>query len=161
MATDRAVNTGPIHLNVRSVRQVVVEPEDENRFMMTAKEAARACERSQNEKELRDQFNQVLLYLYQWCENHSSDVQAAYAYPGDGFLNILICTRGEDYRFDLDDSVTELTLALVQQFDWLTAEVLQVPESAREGHSPLEKAILVYGDGGGSSTASDSQPAVP
>jgi hypothetical protein len=149
MARDRAVSAGPIHLSVRSVQQVVVEPEDENRFMMTAKEAARACEQAQNEKDLREHFTQFLVYLMGWCNKHETEVHACYVYPGDGFLNVLVCTRGEEYRFDFDDAVTELDIDLTRQFDWLTAEVMQVPEGAREGHVSLEKAILVYGDGSG------------
>ncbi len=64
MATGQVTSAGPIHLNFQSVQQVVVHPEDENRFMMTAKEAARACELAQNAKELRDQFTQFILYLH-------------------------------------------------------------------------------------------------
>ena len=40
MATDRAVRAGPIHLNFRSIQQVVVEPEDEDRFADSAQAAA-------------------------------------------------------------------------------------------------------------------------
>jgi hypothetical protein len=156
MATDRAISAGPIHLDVRSVQQVVVHPQDENRFMMTAKEAAKACERAQNEKELREQFSEFLLYLRGWCERHAGRIRAAYVYSGDGFLNVLICTNGADYRFDFDDAVTQFDIDLTRQFDWLSAEVMQVPETAREGHISLEKAILVYGDGSGSRTESGS-----
>ncbi len=147
--------TRPIHLNFRSVQQVVVEPADENRFMMTAKEAARACEVAQNEKDLREQFTQVLLYLRQWCLGNA-EVTACCVYPGDGFLNVLICTAGSEYRFNLDDAVTRLDIDLAQQFGWLTAEVIQMPETAREGHISLEKAILVYGDGSDTLPASNS-----
>jgi hypothetical protein len=152
----RTVSAGPIHLNFRSVQQVVVEPEDENRFMMTAREAARACEVAQSEKELREAFNRLLVYLHEWCKTRGSTVHSAYVYSGDGCLNILICTQGPDYRFDFDDPVTELDLDLTRQFDWLTAEVMQVPEASREGHIALEKAIIVYGDG--SSARAPSQP---
>jgi hypothetical protein len=156
MATGRATHAGPIRLNFRSIQQVVVEPEDENRFLMTAREATRACEQAQGEKELREQFTQFMLYLHKWCEAHADEVCAAYVYPGDGFLNILVCTRGDGYRFDFDDQVTELDIDVARQFGWLRAEVMQVPESAREGQVSLEKAILVYGDG--SSPRPPSEP---
>ena len=150
MATGSEISAGPIHLDVRSVQQVIVHPEDEDRFMMTAKEAARACERAQNEKELREQFSKLLLYLRDWCVTHGNDVRAAYVYSGDGFLNVLICTVGDQYRFDFDDAVTNLDLDLTREFDWLTAEVMQVPDKAREGQASLQKAIIVYGDGSSS-----------
>lgn len=160
MTTDRATHAGPIHLNFRSVQQVVVEPEDENRFMMTAKEAARACESAQNMKDVREQFTQLLVHLHSWCAAHEA-VHAGYAYPGDGYLNILVCTKGERYRFDFDDEITDLDMDLTRRFDWLRAEVLQIPESAKEGNVALEKAILVYGDGSSPCGAGEPQPELP
>jgi hypothetical protein len=157
METDRVTEARPIHLSFRSVQQVVVEPEDENRFMMTVKEAARACEAAQNEKDLRDQFTRMLVYLREWCGKRAQKVQTACVYPGDGFLNILIGTRGDDYCFDFDNEVTELDIELTRQFAWLTAEVFQVPDKAREGHISLGKAIFVYGDDSGTRTASGAQ----
>lgn len=77
MIADRAVN-GQIHLSFKSVKQITVEPADENRFMMTAKEATRACEQAQNEKEIRDSFSGVLIYLREWCIQHSETVADAY-----------------------------------------------------------------------------------
>jgi hypothetical protein len=158
MEMAQAASTGPVHLDIRSVRQVIVHPEDEDRFMMTAKEAARACQQAQTEKDLREQFTQFLLYLREWCEKHTAEVRYAYAYPGDGFLNVLICTSGEGYRCEFDDAVTELDIALTQKFIWLAAEVMQAPESVRDGHISLEKAILVYvyGDAESSRPASKS-----
>jgi hypothetical protein len=156
MPTDRTTSAGPIRLNYRSVQQVVVEKADEDRFLMTAREAARACEQAQDVKELLEQFKAFLVYLRDWCEKHAADLCAAYAYPGDGFLNVLLCTKGEGYRFDLDDAVTELDIDIARQFSWLAAEVLQAPERAREGHPSIEKAIIVYGDG--SSTHLAGQP---
>lgn len=152
MATDRAVNTeqataGPIHLSFRSIKQVVVEPADENRFMMTAIEATRACEQAQGEMELRESFTKVLIHLREWSSKHADKIFSAYVCPGDGHLNVLILTKGEDYQFDFDDIITELDLDLVRQFPWLVAEVIQAPECAREGQIVLEKAIVVYGDG--------------
>ena len=156
MTTGQTTSAGPMHLDVRSVRQVIIHPEDEDRFMMTAKEAARACQQAQTEKDLREQFTQFLLYLREWCEKHAAEVRFAYAYSGDGFLNVLICTSGEDYRSEFDDAVTELDIALTKEFEWLAAEVLQAPESVREGHISLEKAILVYGDASSPRSTSES-----
>jgi hypothetical protein len=41
----------PIQLTFRSVEQVVVEPDDQDRFVTTAQEAARACQQAQAGKD--------------------------------------------------------------------------------------------------------------
>ncbi len=128
------------------MQQVVVEKADEDRFMMTAKEAARACAIAQDEKELRDQFVQVILFLRDWCRQYA-DVSYCYGCPGDGHFNILICTKGEPYRHDLEDHVTELDVNLFKQFPWLRAELGQVPSSVADENVTLEKAIVIYGRG--------------
>ena len=146
MTSDRTLSAGPIRIDFRSVQQVLVEPADENRFMMTAKEAARACELAQTDKELRAAFSELLVYLRDWCGKQGK-VEASYVFPGDGYLNILVCTHGDDYDFEFDDAVSELDIELTRQFAWLAAEVVQVPARATEGHAALEKAIIVYADG--------------
>jgi hypothetical protein len=45
------------------VQQVVVEPGDQDRFVMTAREAARACQAAQDEKSFQDEFERFLLYF--------------------------------------------------------------------------------------------------
>lgn len=155
MAKERT-KTRPIHLTYRSVEKVLVEPDDKDRFMITARAAAIACKQAEDEKEWVEKFKQFLLYISQWCAQHDDDVSAAYVDIGDGVLDILICTTGEGYRFDLDDTLTELDLALVKEFPWCIAEVMQVPGKAKEGQMSFEKAILVYGDGKRSSEAGKS-----
>jgi hypothetical protein len=146
MAKERT-RSRPIHLNYRSVKQVLVEPEDQDRFMMTAKEAARACKQAEDEKGWVDRFNEFLIFLGEWCKAHSADVAAGYVDIGDGGLDILICTEGAGYREDFEDTLTDLDLDIVKKFPWCVAEVAQIPCKAKEGQMSFERAILVYGDG--------------
>jgi hypothetical protein len=152
--------TSPIHLHYRSVEKVLVEPDDKDRFIMTAREAARACKHMEKqaevEKEWIDKFNQFLVYISNWCKEHRKDVLAAYVDVSDGALSILICTEGDGYRFDLDDTLTDLDLAIVREFPWCVAEVMQMPKKAKDGQMSFEKAILVYGNGKRSQETGDS-----
>jgi len=134
----------------------VVEPEDENRFLLTAREAAGASAQTQNDKELLKEFNDLLIRVHAWCENHADSVVAAYVYGRNGLLNVVICTVGEHYRFDLDDAVTDLDLSLAQHYPSLASQVIQIPETARKGNLSLEKALIVYGDGSGTQQSSNA-----
>lgn len=147
MAKDRTTSSEPIRLNFRNETRVVVEPADEDRFVVTVREAAQACKQAQDNKEWESQFNNFLVYLENWSESHSDTIKTVYVNVADGALNILICTGDELYNVDFDDTITELDLELVKRFHWLIAEVMQVPESVQCDRIPYEKAILVYGDG--------------
>lgn len=147
MAKERTEAARPIRLSVRSVDRVLVEPGDEDRFLMTAREAAIACKVAQDEKGWQETFDQFLIYVQKWCQAHSDKVAACYVGIGDGSLSVLVCTKTADYDFDFEDVITDLDLDLVKQFAWCIAEVMQVPQQVREGQPSLAKAILVYGDG--------------
>jgi hypothetical protein len=144
---EQAVRTGPIHLDFKSVQQVVVHPEDQDRFTMTAREAAQACQRAQNDKDFEEEFKRMLVRVREWAQAHEDAVVAAYVYTGDGQLNVLMATQGPGFRSDLSDDLTELDLSLVDEFPWLVAEVMQRPADAVAARGPLENAIQVYGDG--------------
>ncbi len=148
MAKDRTTpSSRPIRLNFRSERRVVVVPEDEDRFVVTMREAAQACKQAQDDKEWKDAFDSFLIYLENWAEDHANQIESVFVNVADGALNILICTAAESYNVDLDDLITDLDLSLVKEFPWLVAEVMQVPGSVQGDRIPYEKAILVYGDG--------------
>ena len=153
MAKDRTTSSRPIRLNVRSEKRVVVEPEDEDRFVLTVREAAQACQQHHDDKEWETLFNRFLIFLESWGKNHSDKVASVFVNVCDGALNILICTADGLYDTSLDDMLTDLDLELVKEFDWLVAEVMQVPASVQSDRIPYEKAILVYGDGKRTQTA--------
>ena len=147
MATGRTSEQRPIHLHFESTKKVFVEAEDEDRFLMTARDAARACKQFEDEKGWEDQFNRFLVRLREWCEEHADRVETACVAIGDGGLNIFIITNSPDYDFDFDDIVTELDLALAKEFTWYAAEIMQLPRTAKEGELSLQKVLVVYGDG--------------
>lgn len=152
MATlDRSTSMEPIRLSFRNETKVVVEPDDEDRFVLTVREAAQACKQAQDDKEWQAKFNNFLVYLEKWAETHSQKIRTVCVTVADGALNILIATSGESYDVDFDDIITELDITLVKEFPWLVAEVMQVPQCVQSDRIPYEKAILVYGDGKGAS----------
>lgn len=156
MAEKRAKENEPIRLSVRSVEKVLVEPEDEDRFCVTSREAARACQQMENDKEWKERFDQFLLHLQHWGKEHAVRVNSILVDIGDGSLSVMVCTPGEEYDFGIDDELSGLDIEIVQKFPWCVAEVMQIPGKVKDGQLSLEKAILVYGDGSRASEASRS-----
>lgn len=127
--TNRQVAVEPIRLSFGDERPVVVTPEDEDRFMTTAEDAARACEQAQDVLKWKKEFDRLLTYIHAWCLAHEGDVVRAYlAFSSDG-LHVFILTSGDQYRFDFDDAVTALDIDLVDRFERCPTEITQIPST--------------------------------
>ncbi|MBI1901024.1 MAG: hypothetical protein HYS13_07930 [Planctomycetia bacterium] len=126
----------------------MVEPDDEDRFVVTAREAALACKQALDSIEWSKQWNDFLVRVHAWCQDHSSAVKAGYVTVGDSALNVLVCVKATDYNFDLEDELAEFDLELSQQFPLCRADVMQIPnQSELKSGLPGEAALVVYGDG--------------
>lgn len=148
MIEDMTTSHRPIQIDFKSAEVILVVPDNEDRFLLTMKEAAQACKRAATEKEWQHDFDRFLVHLHEWGTRNASRVDSVLVKVSDGVLNVLVCTAGDWYNTDLDDMITELDLDLVKEFDWLIADVTQVPRSVLQGDRiPFEKAIRVYGDG--------------
>lgn len=147
MTSKQSAIPAPVRLTFRSVEDVLIETDDEDRFLMTMKEAAHACKQAENEKKWQDDFKRFLHKVSQWCEAKAEHVRAGYVGVGDGALNVFICTKSATYNFDIEDELSDLDIELVQAFPWLIAEVVQIPLQVKEDQIFSETAVSVYGDG--------------
>jgi hypothetical protein len=142
----------PITLSFRSEVQVVVEPDDSDRFVTTAAEAARACQQAQAGQEFRAEFEHFLSFVHGWCITHKDKVDRAFVDIGDGGLRVNICMKSADFDFEFDDKVTDLDIELLERYPKCIAEVTQFPGSIGKQLEPdSEFAVIVYGDGSGTS----------
>jgi len=74
--SDKLTPPEPIRLTFKSIENVLVESDDEDRFLMTMKEAAHACKQAQNQNEWQEDFKRFLHHVSQWCESHKEVVKA-------------------------------------------------------------------------------------
>jgi hypothetical protein len=149
MSTVHENKTQPIVLDFRNVKQpITVCPDDQDRFVTTASDAARACHFFDQLNQWLDDFKGFLAYVHDWAEAHSADVSRVYVAPGLAGLEVFVVTRGDGYRFDLDDDVSRFDLDLVGKFRRCPAHVMQLPDDSNETlqsfFSP-EGALQVYG----------------
>ena len=154
MATKKA-GQSPIRLDFQSETQVIVVPDDKDRFITTAGEAARACQQAENGIEWNRQWQEFLSYLNNWCRSHKDSISACYVSVGDSEINVLLCTSFESYNFDLEDVIAELDIDLATHFPVVSSEVIQIPnQPSLTSELPATEAVLVYGDGCRTSPAS-------
>jgi len=126
---------------------VTVEPEDEDRFILSAQEAVRACRNHQRAGEVVRAFKQEFLVpLRAWCEGHQGQVEGCYVPPPVGHLEVYVVGTSPRFDFALAGELSGLELMLVDR-GWRVG-VMYLPNGPDEyllGHFNPEGAIRVYG----------------
>ncbi len=140
----------PIRLHFRDVdTQIVVTPEDQDRFVTTSSEAAQACKMAQDALRWKQEFDGFLKYIHDWCAKHTERVAYAYlSFSSDG-LKLFLLTHGADYRFDFDDVVSDFDIELDKKFPNCPGEVMQLPETPVESLTSFfdpAKAFQLHGE---------------
>lgn len=135
------------------MRPVVVTPENRDRFVITSAEAARACHQADLEKnKLREwqlHFERYLAHLNAWARDRTETVSRIYVAAGLDGLQAFVVTPGSDYRFELDDPITELDLEITAKFPDCPSHVMQIPEDPADSLDSFfsaDAALQVHGD---------------
>lgn len=128
--------------------RVVVEPEDEDRFVITAQSAVKACKDQQEKETAIRMFKEKFLRpLISWCEARTERVVACYIPPPISYLQVFMVGASEKYDFELGQELSKLELELAES-GW-RVNVLQLPTTATEDLSTFfntEGAIEVYAE---------------
>jgi hypothetical protein len=146
---------GPIHLRYDG-GQVVVTPEDHDRFVLASREATVACRNQLAIERFIDDFKGVVLAkLAAWCEEHCDRVSACYVpFPISGnCIKVFVVAKAAKFDFVLNDSIAELETELAES-RW-PCDVLQIATGGVEQLHVFfdpEQSIQVFGHGDGSRT---------
>lgn len=148
MTTAERIRGQTIRLSHHLGKQVVVEPQDEDRFVMTAQSAVKACQDHRRQEEaIRFFKEQFLVPLIQWCLGHQDKVRACYMPFPQGGIQVFILTKSRRYDFAFGKEIADLELSLAD-VGWRVS-VLQIPASDTEDLQTffkVEGAIEVYAE---------------
>lgn len=142
-----AIRRDVILLNYSSSGHVTVEPQDEDRFVISAQKAVEACQQHHRGEQVIKVFKQKFLQpLRVWCEEHASKVRGCYVppLPGD-YLEVYVLGETRKYDFDLGRELAKLELQLFDM-GW-RVNVVQIPDCPNESlqtHFNPDGAIEVY-----------------
>jgi hypothetical protein len=127
-----ATQTGkalPIRLRAaEGSTRAVVEPDDQDRFMMLVDQVIRACRLYQATAVQINEFEHKLVpQLQGWVSSHAKRLSAAHLTLRDtGLLFVVSCV--EAYDFELEDELTDLDVAIAEQHPDFVLDVLQTPK---------------------------------
>lgn len=104
----------PVVLNIqRTDRQVVVIPQDGDRFCMRVDQAVLACKVFNDYVDrFRDQVNYLKDVLGRWIDTHTANVDKAFLTLRDGRFYLLLVMKGYEFDDELEDAISDLLLSV-------------------------------------------------
>jgi hypothetical protein len=139
----------PIQFRFDNHDQVEVLGHDQDRFYTTVSDAARACRQADNLDQWYKQVKEFLSEINKWCKARDSIVDSCYVMWCDGHYNVIVVTRGDEYRFNFDDEITRLNLHLARLYPDIPVDAIQIPqgpEGTLDSFIVPEKAMQPYGE---------------
>jgi hypothetical protein len=110
---------------------VIVTPEDQDRFFISAEKATEACREAVRREQRFARFNlEFLVPLHEWCLQSADRVAACYIPVPAGHIQVFIVTKSPRFDFDLAVKVAELERQLAAG-GWLVG-VSQLPAASAE-----------------------------
>jgi len=142
----------PIRLSYRD-GQIMVTPDDQDVFFISAEKATDACRQAVKTEERISVFkSRFLLPLHGWCAKHSDRVAACYMPLPAGHIQAFIVTSSSRFDFALADEIAALERDLANDF-WRVG-VFQVPAGEDRSLATFfnpEGALEVYAQRGSAS----------
>ncbi len=149
---------GPVQLHW-SGGQVLVTPEDEDRFVMASRQAISACQGAVIlNRALSEFMGSFLAKLHQWCMGQRHTVRACYVpfQSPSCAIKVFMLRQSGEFDFELSDAISDLEVEL-DAAGWPT-DILQIagssPEEILSFFDPAQ-SIQVLDDGNGSRASAE------
>ncbi len=146
MAITERIKSQAIQLSYSDSGNVTVTPENEDRFVLTAQNAVRACQEHHLNNEAIKRFKTGFLRpLHEWCLKHASSITACFIAAPTDHLQVFVIGATPKYDFALGKEVSALERQLYDA-GWKLS-VLQIPDSDEEElqtYFDIEGALQVY-----------------
>ncbi len=148
MSSAKAVERRPIVKIRFSDGKVMVTPESNDIFFISASKAIEACRDKINMDERVARFSEEFLTpLRRWCDDHMDRISACYLpQPESSVLTVYVIGTTDEYDFDLTDDLAELAFWFDEK-GW-AVHPSQIPLCDLEqlsGYFNLDLALQVYG----------------
>jgi len=133
-----ATHIEPIRLRISDAgRQVLVEPEDSDKFVLYVEEAIHACRIMKEYEELfHKQLQYLKNYLGKWACEHKDKVNKTFLTLHGGRMLFLVVTKNSTFDPELEDSLTDLDLNVARdpECSQINLDIQAVPQCQEEGY---------------------------
>ena len=128
--------TDIIFLNLKERdRKVMVVWENEDRFMTTVEDAARACHQASQNKVFQEQFSRLIDHLAAWVRQYQERFAHAFLTMRDYGLLFVVVQRDTPMDVVLNERLLDLDLEVSQdpEFDLVCFDTMPLPRASVEG----------------------------
>ncbi len=125
----------PIRLKWSQQEQkIVVEPEDEDRFVITMREAVAVCGAYLEERKFREQVSLLLSRCATWIDKNKQQIDTAYMTIQDGGILFLVIQEGKARNSSLSNDLSALDVEIAndENVSLLDVSVLLLPKGTEE-----------------------------
>ena len=124
-----------IQLDYSQDGSVVVTPKDQDRFVLSVKEATSALSDAAQLLKYGRQFGQLMPRLTDWLQAQRENVRKAFVTVRDGALLFLVVRNQAKCDPAFTDALAELDMAIAQNesFDVIKLDVLALPDVSDDG----------------------------
>jgi len=143
---------GVYHLNwSEKEQQVVIEPSDHSKFVMTMEEVIEACRIYSKEQRLcfQVQFTDLLNHLGAWAYAHREKIAKTFLTLRESRLLFLVVTQGKAYDDEFESELTTLDLEVAHSdgFSGISLSVQSLPNCGPHAYASFCKpgATIQYG----------------
>ena len=135
----KIAKTRPLQLTYKqSKREVVVTPEDEDRYVTTVDEMIQSYGMSHLaislQNELTRRFTELTRHCATWLQNHDSKVKSAHLTMRDAGFLFLVVRNTKPYDREFEEQLTEFDLRIArdEKFEMFNLSVLALPCTSQE-----------------------------
>ena len=128
--------------------KVMVTPEDQDIFFISAEKATEACKDFiRNEERVKRFTDEVILPLQRWSDQHKDLISACYmVFPESAVLPVYMIGAKEQYDFALTKELSQLA-SNFEEHGW-SVQAAQIPRCSPEDLLAFfhpENALIIYG----------------
>lgn len=128
--------------------QVIVTPQDEDRFLLSVQEAAEACRAGNKAILFKRQFGRLLKRLALWLGQYEEGVSRAFVTIRDAGLLFLVVQKTKAYDRDFENALTSLDIEIARDsnLDMVNLSVLALPSTSEDSYQSFAAPTftLVY-----------------
>lgn len=121
-------------LHSQGGQRVFVEPEDEDRFVITVQDAIKACRAYGRAADFQAQFKVLNNVLVKWIADRNDKIDHAYLTERDAGLLFVVVQKSEQIDPDFEDELTDLDLQIAHDsfLPMIKLSVIALPKCSKE-----------------------------
>ncbi len=114
--------------------KVLIETEQQDRFMLTLHAAIRACQAFSHMDEFTEQFTNLHAKVSAWVATQDHHVSKAFLTARDSAILLLLVQKSPSFDQELEDSLTDLDIEIAQdeEFNLIRLNILALPMASED-----------------------------